>query len=87
MPDTFDVQSKMCETCIYRKDTPLDLEKLEEEIRDPRMENFFEGYRICHHSKSACCRGFWNKHKDQFPLGQVAQRLNVVRYVDEDILK
>ena len=32
-------------------------------------------------ARGACCRGFWNRHKDQFPLGQVAQRLNAVVFV------
>ena len=27
---------------------------------------------------TACCRGFWNRHKDEFAVGQVAQRLGLV---------
>ena len=77
----FTVQDRQCATCIYRKGSPLDLKKLEGEIADPRMDGFFIGYRICHHSETACCRGFWNRHKDKFSLGQVAQRLGLVRFV------
>jgi hypothetical protein len=76
----FDVQRKPCPTCIYRKDSPLDPVKLEAAVADEY--GGFEGYRVCHHSRRACCRGFWNRHKDKFTLGQIAQRLNMVRFVD-----
>lgn len=81
------VQSRACSTCIYRKDSPLDLEKLEADVADDFMPGFFKGHRICHHSKTACCRGFWNRHKDQFTLGQIAQRLGMVQFVANDVLK
>lgn len=70
---------KSCETCIYRKDSPLDINKLENDVKD----NYggFRGHRICHHSKDICCRGFWNKHKNKFQMGQIAQRLNMVKFV------
>lgn len=80
------VRHKACATCIYRKDSPLDLRKLEADVADPRMEGNFETYRVCHHTKDACCRGFWNRHKNKFTLGQIAQRLGLVRYVYDDIL-
>ena len=89
---TFQVVAKACSSCIYRKDSPLDLNKLEDEARDPHIG--FAGYRICHNTDSLCCRGFWNAHKDHFPAGQVAQRLNLVEFVllenanprDEDVM-
>ena len=83
----FKVQKKACSTCIYRKDSPLDLKRLEEQVQDKHMPGFFSGYRICHHSKDVCCRGFWNRHKDKFSLGQIAQRLNMVQFVTVDTLK
>lgn len=79
---TLRVQSKACATCIYRKDSPLNLNQLENAVRDKHMG--FKGYRICHHSKDAVCRGFWNRHKDEFALGQIAQRLNLVEYVRDN---
>lgn len=78
------VMARPCETCIYRKDCWLDLEKLERQVSDPYMEGFFKTYRQCHHSSpkaKVCCRGFWNRHKDKFTLGQIAQRLGIVRFV------
>lgn len=82
---TFKVQRRACSTCIYRKDSPLDLKKLEDQIRD--RFGGFDGHRVCHHSDDVCCRGFWNKHKDRFAVGQVAQRLNAVEFVEVDTLK
>lgn len=75
----FLVMDKPCQTCIYRKGSPLDLKKLEAEVAD--KFGGFRGYRICHNSSDACCRGFWNRHKDKFPLGRIAQWLGVVRFV------
>lgn len=81
----FKVQKKMCSTCIYRPDSNLDLKVLEDQVRDPHMG--FKGHRVCHHSDDVCCRGFWEKHKDKFTLGQIAQRLNKVVFVNVDTLK
>lgn len=80
----FQVQKKKCVTCIYRKDSSLDLAALEDQVRDEHMG--FKGYRVCHHSKALCCKGFWDRHKDEFAAGQIAQRLGLVEFVSEDIL-
>lgn len=80
------VQRHQCASCIYRSDSPLDLQRLENDIADPRMAGHFKGYRICHHSGSAVCRGFWTRHKDDFDAGQIAQRLGIVELVDDDII-
>ncbi len=81
---SFEVQRSACATCIYRDDSPLDLQKLEAEIADGH--GGFNGFRICHHSQNACCRGCWNRHKNNFQLGQLAQRLKAVVFVDHDTL-
>lgn len=83
----FRVQRRQCETCIYKPDSPLDVAALEAAIADPRDAEFFASFRVCHHSDDACCRGFWDRHKNDFTLGQVAQRLGFVTFVDDDILK
>lgn len=77
----FKVQAKPCSTCIYRKDSPLNLAKLEADITD--AYGGFHGHRICHHSDDVCCAGFWARHRDKFPLGQIAQRLGLVIYIRE----
>lgn len=71
---------RACRTCIYRKDSPLALKALEAAIADKHGCGF-SGYRICHHSEEACCRGFWNRHRDAFAAGQIAQRLGLVQFV------
>lgn len=84
----FRVQQKMCRTCIYRPDSQLDLEELEAQVAD--QYGGFSGHRLCHHADDAdavCCRGFWDRHKDKFALGQIAQRLNAVEFVDVDTLE
>lgn len=83
----FLVQRRMCGTCIYRPDSALDITELERQVRAKRGAGF-EKHRACHHvSKGGvCCRGFWEAHKDEFPAGQIAQRLNAVVFVDVDDL-
>ena len=81
---TFRVQRRRCSSCIYRRDSLLDIEKLEDEVRDPKMG--FAGYRACHHARGGevCCRGFWDRHRDEFQAGQIAQRLGLVEFVTVD---
>jgi len=83
----FQIQKKSCVTCIYKKNSQLNIKTLEDEIKDKR--GFFKGYRACHHvnSTKVCCRGFWNKHKNNFQAGQIAQRLKLLEFVDIDNLK
>jgi len=83
----FKVQKQMCSSCIYRPESPLDLEALEDQVRDKYVG--FKGHRQCHHTKgknAACCRGFWNAHKDEFQMGQISQRLDMVEEVEIDDL-
>ena len=81
----FKVQQRMCATCIYRPDSTLNLQKLENDVRDPHVG--FKGHRACHHSAGdVCCRGFWDAHKDEFAAGQIAQRLGCVEFVTVDTM-
>jgi len=82
----FRVQRKQCATCIYRANNPLDVNQLENQVRD--KYGGFKSHRQCHHTEatSACCRGFWDRHKNEFQAGQLAQRLNAVEFVDVDEL-
>ena len=85
----FEVQRTMCQTCIYRTSSPLDLARLEAEIADLHMEGFFTTFRECHHAppgSGICCAGFYAKHREHFTLGQIAQRLDWVEYVEVDVL-
>lgn len=83
------VQAHQCETCIYFKKSGFDIKDLEAQLADRYMEGHFRGFRACHHApgRSVCCRGFWDRHKDHFDGGQLAQRLGLVIVVDIDTAK
>jgi hypothetical protein len=81
------VQQKQCATCIFnvRFWSKKELSRFLVEIKDPHMRGHYYTHRICHHSKDAVCAKFWAQYKDRFNVGQIAQRLNLVEYVDHDI--
>ena len=81
----FCVNTKMCESCIYKPTSPLSLKKLENDIKN--KYGFFDGFRVCHNTKNSCCRGFWNKHKNNFQAGQIAARLKLIKYRRGDHLE
>lgn len=81
-----EVQKRMCATCIFRPHCADMLPRLLKAIADPRMPGHFKGHRVCHHSRTAVCAGFWAKHKNDFDLGQLAQRLQLVKFVEHDTL-
>ena len=87
-PGGFLVRATSCASCIYRADSPLDIRKLEADVADPHFPGAFRTHRICHyeHATGACCRGFWIRHADAFPAGQLAQRLGMVVETDSRAL-
>lgn len=82
----FKVRRRPCSTCIYGRNTPVrqSVEALEKEVTD--RYGSIEGYRVCHHTDDACCKGFWDRHKKDFALGRLALGYGLVEYVDDDIL-
>ena len=80
----FLVRSTQCPTCIYHPLSPNRPKDLEDKLRDDR--GYLQGYRVCHTERQTniCCRGFWNRNKDHFPLGQIAQRLDLVIEVESE---
>lgn len=76
------VQTKPCATCIYRKDSPNNLKKLEADVKNERGD--FVSHRVCHHADDVMCRGFYNAHKDEYWATQLAQRLDAVDFVEVD---
>ena len=80
----FLVRSGQCPTCIYHPESPNRVKNLEDRLRDDN--GYLQGYRVCHCERQAniCCRGFWNRNKDRFTAGQVAQRLGLVVEVESE---
>lgn len=78
------VQSKQCSTCIFKPESLFNIKQLLNDVRDPSMEGHFKTFRQCHHSEEACCRGFWDRFKDNFAVGQIAQRLGLVVFVEDE---
>lgn len=90
MNEVLEVQRSQCSSCIYKQDSPLQVDRLEAAIADPHFKGFFISYRACHHApdkRSVCCAGFWARHKNHFTLGQLAQRFGLVRFVRVDRFK
>lgn len=81
---TFKVRRTQCETCIYRKDSPLDLAKLENQVKDEH--GCFTSFRACHHhgtgEETVCCRGFWNRHRDAVTVTRLAEVLGLVVFTN-----
>lgn len=76
------VRKTMCKTCIYHPDSPLDIVTLEDQCRD--RFGFLVKYRICHYHADICCRGFWQRHADACTPTQIAARLGVVVFIDDE---
>ena len=83
---SFKVRKHRCKTCIFGSRVNWNLEELLDMIRDPENPESFTSYRVCHDDQDnvpeRCCRGFWDKHRNDFLLGRVAQIAGVVKEVD-----
>jgi hypothetical protein len=62
-----------------RKEAPLDLKQLEDQVRDRRLT--FKSFRVCQHGNDARCLGLWHHHRDNFAAGHIAQRPRLVEFV------
>ncbi len=76
------IQKTKCNQCLFSKNRIVDAKRAAEVIRDALGK---DTYFNCHKAKikgaDVCCRGFWDAHKDNFNLGRIAQRLNVIKEV------
>lgn len=79
------IRKTACHTCIYRPDSPLDLAKLEREVKD--RYGCFVGYRLCHHhlndDDGVVCRGFFAKHGMKVTKIRLAKILGILRFTNE----
>lgn len=81
------VQKEKCNQCLFTKNMVVKNNARRTEIIKGALakDTFF----VCHKSSIAkdghgdvCCRGFWDKFKNDFNLGRIAQRLNFVNEVE-----
>ena len=76
------VQRTCCATCIYNPESPLDLDRLEDECRDSYGHFFI--WRACHKhwpKHDVCCSGFFHKRGDECTPVQIAKALSMIEYV------
>lgn len=79
------VQDQPCATCIYGPASGADLARLDAAIADPDRTGRYTRYQPCvlaPRREPVCCRGFWDRHKDDFDGGELAQHLGIVRFVE-----
>lgn len=79
------IQKAKCDQCLFTKNMVVKNNTRRTEIIKSALNN--DTYFICHKSSIAsngdvCCRGFWDKFKNDFNLGRIAQRLNFVNEVE-----
>ena len=79
----FKVQKKKCDQCLFTANKIVDdKRKREILIETKQSDSFFICHKATLENDKVCCRGFWDKHKHDFNLGRIAQRLNCVQMVD-----
>ena len=77
------VQKICCETCIYKPNSPFDLNELEQACRD--NHGHFFTYRACHShwpKNDVCCAGFYHTNGDDCTPLQIAKRFGGVEFVE-----
>ena len=78
------VLSKRCNECLFSGAKIVGDRRKQQLLADIRRE---QGYFICHKAtikgSGAVCRGFYDERGQEAQLIRIAQRLNVVLFVDE----
>jgi len=74
----FRVQGSKCDQCLFSDNKIVNDDRKEEVLRTTlKKDTFF----VCHKTDDVCCKGYWDKYKDKFTVGQIAQRLNLMKEV------
>jgi len=77
------VLAERCATCVFRPGNLMQLQP--GRVRDMVDQAVADqSVIVCHATldtdANACCRGFWDAHRDRVQALQVAERLGVVAY-------
>lgn len=75
------VCKRMCDTCIFRPDSVISRERVDEMVTGATADN---STIVCHHTinedDQMACRGFFEKHPT--PTLKIAQALDMIEYVE-----
>ena len=70
------VRKTACDQCLFSKNRIVWAVRKNNILRSCLKE---DSYFICHKAtieeQDICCRGYWDRFKDQFNLGRIVQRL------------
>ena len=74
----FRVKTQQCNQCLFSDNKIVNDARKEEVLRTTlKKDSFF----VCHKTDDVCCKGYWDSHKNDFTVGQIAQRLNLIKEV------
>lgn len=79
------IQRQQCDQCLFSRNRIVSNERAADIIRGcVEKDTYFQCHKtqVKGSSQDVCCRGFWDKFKNRFNLGRIAQRLNIVKEVD-----
>lgn len=85
-PHRFNVMSKCCGQCLFSANKIVS-DSRKNGIIETCIKN--ESWFVCHKSNEGqeiCCAGFFHNENTQTRAIQMANRLGIVNYVDEDTL-
>ena len=82
-PLGFRVQEHPCNQCLFSTARIVDQERSDAIVKGCLDT---DRYFICHKDRKhgnhgACCRGFWDRYKNHFLAGRLAQLLEIVKFV------
>jgi hypothetical protein len=78
------IQKNKCSQCLFSKNKIVSNNRMKSIINACIYNDTFF---ICHKTQvtgsneQICCRGFWDKYKNNFNLGRISQRLGTVQEV------
>jgi hypothetical protein len=81
------VRKKKCTTCIFWPGNRMHLHsgRVKELVEAAKQNG---GYIVCHDTlpivaeHQAVCRGWWDPHRSDSQLMQIAERLGIIKFVD-----
>lgn len=79
------VRKAQCDQCLFSDKKIVSAKRATDVVKGCLKK---DTYFICHKTQTEdapgdmCCRGFWDRFKDNFNLGRIAQRLKMVEFIE-----